>query len=196
MAVITGSISRMNDVEIDGNAAHSTALLTKIGANINAIVDALTPIGGYLFADLTPTQLYDQGYDEEKWVLADGRDVTGSQYAVVTGKTTVPNACGRYPRAKDNGADVTPDGELSLGSTQDDQNKEHTHGVTDPGHKHTTHWTTNADEGDERQSWSGSSGEGHSTNMDTATTGISIQNQGGNEARPKTWITNVFIKIN
>jgi len=39
MADIIGAIVKMNDIEINTDSAHSEALLTKVGANINGLVD-------------------------------------------------------------------------------------------------------------------------------------------------------------
>lgn len=40
MADIPGNIDKLNDIEIAGDAPHSEALMNKIGANINALIDA------------------------------------------------------------------------------------------------------------------------------------------------------------
>lgn len=45
MADITSIIQKMNDVEIDSDAPVSEALLTKVGANINALIDRTNSLG-------------------------------------------------------------------------------------------------------------------------------------------------------
>ena len=48
----------------------------------------------------------------------------------------LPDLRGQFVRGWDNSAGV--DSGRSFASSQTDQNKEHTHSVTDPGHNHTT----------------------------------------------------------
>jgi hypothetical protein len=60
------------------------------------------------------------------WVLMDGRDVTGSQYAEITGETTLPDARGVFLRSKNNGradGNEDQDGERTLGSIQNDKTR-------------------------------------------------------------------------
>ena len=40
MALIPGNIQKLNDIEIAALKIHSEALMTKFGANINALIDA------------------------------------------------------------------------------------------------------------------------------------------------------------
>lgn len=57
------------------------------------------------------------------WVLADGRDVTGSKYATVTGNTTVPDMRGQFLRGKNNtrsDGQENPDGDVALGNQAND----------------------------------------------------------------------------
>jgi microcystin-dependent protein len=62
------------------------------------------------------------------WVLCDGRDVSGSRYASLTGSTVVPNMLGRTLRGLDAAGTVDPDGAgRSLGDTQEDAFQGHEH---------------------------------------------------------------------
>lgn len=57
------------------------------------------------------------------WVLMDGRDVTGSAYATLTGNTTLPDARGQFLRGKNNGrsdGQQNPDGDMALGTQTED----------------------------------------------------------------------------
>lgn len=57
------------------------------------------------------------------WVLMDGRDVTGSEYADLTGNTVLPDARGQFLRGKNNGradGQENPDGERDLGEHEMD----------------------------------------------------------------------------
>lgn len=111
------------------------------------------------------------------WILCDGRNVAGSDFAVLTGITSAPDLRGRFPRGKDNGAGVNPDGDVALGTTHSDTLQAHTHTGT-------------------LQGVSGigpidSGGGGPEYNF-TGSTGST----GSNETRPKATIVNFFIKIN
>ena len=55
------------------------------------------------------------------WVLADGRDVTGSLYESVTGNSTVPDCRGRFLRTVGGNANAT------IGGTQEDEFASHNH---------------------------------------------------------------------
>jgi hypothetical protein len=46
--IIPGAISKMNDAEVTNDVANSAALFTKMSANINGLIDRLTPIGSIL----------------------------------------------------------------------------------------------------------------------------------------------------
>ena len=64
------------------------------------------------------------------WVLADGRSVTGSAYATITGTTAIPDMRGLFLRGKNNGrtdGNKNPDGDLGLGAIQGDQIVSHVH---------------------------------------------------------------------
>jgi len=61
------------------------------------------------------------------WILADGRDVTGSSYHSITGRTNAPDTRGRALRMKDHSAGVNDDGEIAIGSNQNEQYRSHYH---------------------------------------------------------------------
>ena len=109
----------------------------------------------------------------------------GTIYGAGNGSTTfnVPDLRGEFIRGLSDGSTV--DSGRALGSNQADQNKQHNHGVSDPGHFHLTE-SNNGTGGNY-------SGGGNSTNLGAyyakntgaKTTGISISNDGGTEARPR-----------
>lgn len=74
------------------------------------------PIGTYRQSDLTPAQF--NAETPGTWVLANGQDVTGSEYEQKTGKTNVPDARSRYLRSKDHSAGRNPSGDLAEGASQ------------------------------------------------------------------------------
>lgn len=157
------------------------------------------------------------------WMLANGGSCIGTNYATVTGNTTVPDMRGMVPRGKNNGrADgkQNPDGDLSLGTQQDDEHKSHTH--TQNAHTHTQNahghnvlgtvsastplnigaagvdglcGISNGTEG----YYSTSTQNGNtlvqgSTATNQNTTAVN-QNTGGNETRMKNVTVNWFIKV-
>jgi hypothetical protein len=125
----------------------------------------------------------------DTWVLMDGRDVTGSDLAVVTGNNTLPDARGVFLRGKNNGrsdGNENPDGESAIGTFQNDQNLAHNHLVPSwyvfSGGSPTAAQTTDTglSAGTKNISSAGSGGPGRD----------------GSEARPKNITVNTFVKIN
>ncbi len=82
--------------------------------------------------------------DYPGWQLADGQLLDPADFPTLfarlgtnfggDGVTTfgVPDARGRFPRAKDFGKGINPDGDLDFGVEQADQNLDHTHSYTAP----------------------------------------------------------------
>lgn len=90
------------------------------------------PVGavGDVIASLLPADKFAAQHSNETWVLADGRDVSGSKYASLTGNPKVPDLRGLFLRGinagrKDQYAD--PDGERAPGSVQLDALQDHNH---------------------------------------------------------------------
>ena len=108
----------------------------------------------------------------------------GTTFGAGNGSTTfnVPDMRGRFPRAWDNGAGVDPG--RTLGSVQADSFASHNHGVTDPQHTHG--FTVSNGSGSTNNVLVGQLNQAPGTNTTgPASTGISIQNTGGTETRPK-----------
>lgn len=144
---------------------------------VELILGKLNPIGSYKYADLTEGQF--QAQMGTGWVLADGRSVVGSSYESITSNSNIPDARATYLRMKDNGAGLDPNGDPALGSFQDDELESHNHGIN----TFSAAGATSVPSGD---------GSGSDRGIDST----SIQTTGGNETRPKTTITNIFIRIN
>lgn len=109
----------------------------------------------------------------------------------------LPDLRGQFVRGWDNSAGV--DSGRSFASSQSDQNKQHTHSVTDPGHQHNTS-ITNSDvfpaTGAKTISYGGAGSYPATTfTMSDATTGISLANQGGTEVRVKNYALMYVIKF-
>ncbi len=100
---------------------------------INWIIDNIStpPVGSMEEAMLTEVQF--QAIRGAGWVLADGRNVAGSDYQTLTGNANIPDFRGVHARGKNNGrADgkENPAGDLALGTFQSDEYKEHNHSAT------------------------------------------------------------------
>lgn len=130
MADITPTNSPVQSEATRFRSAVSEALLQLIGGNINYLLASILPVGSYAFTALTEAQWQDETSDG--WILADGRDVTGSAYAVLTGNTTAPDARGLFLRGKNNGRSTATGNpvEESLGTYEADTIKAHTHPFT------------------------------------------------------------------
>lgn len=158
--------------------------------------NASTVIGQEITAYLTESQFQDQA--GTNWVLADGRNITGSAFAKLFGSNTLPDRRGTVSRMMDNGAGIDPAGDLPLGTYQADEFESHTH-VQD-AHAHTQ---VNAAYPNAGPSGSGiigwanfssmpNNGSAGGTNNATATN----QSTGSAETRVKAIIANVFVRIN
>lgn len=127
--------------------------------------------------------------------------IIGTTWGEGDGSSTfnLPDLRGEFVRGwADNGS---VDSGRSFASSQSDQNKQHNHGVTDPGHNHSINdpghihqvQYSNSDSGDGviEESGTGLSGQEPTLSATTgitinnASTGISINNHGGSEARPR-----------
>lgn len=149
-------------------------------------------IGQVIYSMLTESQ--QQTYYGDGWVLCDGRSVSGSVYAAITGSSTIPDARGRYLRAKDNAAGVDPNGDDALGTLRSDQNKAHSHAHT-ATHTHVLNY------GHEDPGNSAPFGMVPLTSiLGTTTTGASApgstDSSGGGDVQPLSVVMNAFIKIN
>lgn len=102
------------------------------------------------------------------------------QFSPGDGSTTfrLPQYGGYFLRSLDQGNGI--DTGRAIGTVQASQNQSHTHGVTDNGHTH----TVGVSQLNGSVAGVGNAHIGGTTTTSLATTGISIQNQGGNETRP------------
>lgn len=157
-------------------------------------------VGDVKYSILNPTQFAQVNGD--CWVPMDGRNIAGSRLAMIRGSNTIPDVGGVFFRSQEfsGGADRDPNRTSSstIATLQSDDFKSHNHPVDDPGHSHT--WKRGT-EGDDSGS-GGSYGEftlapGQRTDViETSTTGITIENRGGDETRPKNMNLWTYIRIN
>jgi hypothetical protein len=87
------------------------------------------PVGMIVSSMLTEVQF--QILNGPAWILADGRNITGSVYQTVTGNSIVPDLRSMVLRGKNNGrvdGNENPDGDVSLGTFQNQGLGSHKHG--------------------------------------------------------------------
>lgn len=117
------------DLEARIVAAINSAISTS-GSNANtAIFNALLPVGSIIHSMLTEAT-FNSLYGSNKWIIADGRSVSGSSYAAYVG-SNVPDLRGIFLRGKNNGVfSRNADGELALGTYKSDRLRAHSHVLT------------------------------------------------------------------
>jgi len=128
---------------------------------------------------LTETQF--QSLQGNCWVKMIGQDVSGSDYATITGRNSLPDTRGRFARAIGGQAPA-------LGYTQEDAFQGHAHD-----------WTNQAGGGNGSWGTSGSaSGVDNASigSMQVVSDGVSGTPRTSAETRPKNFGVNFFIKIN
>lgn len=145
-------------------------------------IGSILPVGTIIHSMLTTTQFASE-YGTN-WVLADGRSVTGTLYASVTGNSTIPDMRGAFLRAK--GSTYNPDGDLTIGTYTADKFNSHDH----PGAELSS--TGGAITG-YTDNW-----DGYKSHPNSHAVGgnVGVAPQGGNETAPRSITVNVFIRIN
>jgi len=156
-------------------------------------IGSILPVGTVLTSMLTSTQFASEYGDN--WVLADGRSVTGTKYANVTGNSTIPDMRGAFLRGK--GSSHNPDGDLALGTYTADKTA---------SHNHQERALSGVNGSPEGLTYDTSSGTGSSIkyityiNGNVSNTGtnypLTTANTGDNETAPKNITVNYFIRIN
>ena len=116
--------------EIDERMPLSESVTQKIGQSLNYLENQAETLGiGSIEASFLTEAQY-QARRGMGYILADGRNVLGSAYYVITGNTTVPDLRGLFLRMHDHSAGVNPDGDTATGTFQDGLTRAHKHGVT------------------------------------------------------------------
>lgn len=181
MSNVAQSSVQIQQESIQTGNPTSESMFASLGGAINYLLANAPQIGDLQASVLNQTQF--QSLRGTNWVLADGRDVTGSQYQTVTGSTTIPDFRGTYPRASDNGGSargargLDPNGTKAPGSYVADQFASHSHSINNI--------LSTIGSGASTQPGYFPSVNGSSTNA-----------TGGTETAPKTTYWNIFVKIN
>lgn len=190
MSAIPDSTLKIQQEETAFRAAISDSVMTRVGGAVNWGINnsAEEPVGSVKMAMLTEAQI--QAQVGETWVLADGRNVTGSDYATLFASTTIPDMRGTFTRMKDNGAGLDETGDPALASYEEDNVPYHTHtnsvSVADAIR---ANFTLGDDSG---------TGERKVVNPFTSppTINMSVNPWGAGDGRPRNVTVNFFIKIN
>jgi len=192
-------------------------------SGLQALLDAIVPAGTviYVAGAAVPTgYLAANGGTGNRTTHARLFAAIGTTYGAGDGSTTfgLPDLRGVFARGLDSGRGI--DTGRVLGSFQDSANLAHAHGVTDPGHTHTgstnttgdhSHTLANTPKGGGSEPWNGGSGSdwnantggttgidgahSHTVSVNSNTTGITIQSNGGSESRPKNVALLACIKL-
>lgn len=187
---VPAAISKMFLDETSFQDAVSEPLAQKIAANINALITS----GGAVLGQIKPCYLTEAqfasqaGYDHtapiasRKWAIMDGQDISGSDFATLTGITTLPLCKDDRSFLRQAGSDA------QLGLRESSQNKSHAHDVNwklvDPNSEVGGNDGISVREGDSPPS-----------SMVNGLIGPTAS-EGGTEARPNAYSFNIFIKIN
>jgi hypothetical protein len=125
-----GLMNRINDNLEDLNSRLDSVSIAA-GSNIlaNGILEKprdIHPVGSVIFSSLSEAEFLSEIKDGE-WKLADGSNVAGSDWAALTGKTTLPDLRGRFIRAKSHSSGNNPSGDKALDSFTGDSIGSHSH---------------------------------------------------------------------
>ena len=145
--------------------------------------------------------------EQLKWVLADGRDVTGSKYAQLTSKNTVPDLRGAFLRMAGQNAGNTAWNGGALNAWQEDSTaRPKTAFTTDSSGNHSHSFQRNAGvfSGDTRYgdaTFSPINANGGGTAVSNGINGAgnhahTVNGGGDSETRPKSYGINYFVKVN
>jgi hypothetical protein len=154
MTDIAQSPNKMQTEELGFLSPTSESMLQKLGGSINYILDKLEgSVIGTIEASLMTESQYQTAkgsvswpgipasnpnpppggdYTVPTWILADGREITGSALAVAIGGSPVyaPDLRGMFLRDRDRGVGVNPAGDNPEGTFQMNGTAEHHHKTT------------------------------------------------------------------
>jgi hypothetical protein len=178
-----------NKITAEQNMIEVKRLMVVANGNLKEIIDlkkiAYLPIGTILPSMLDPNSFAAAVGDppvfdpvKSKWVLADGRDVTDSQYGKLFGNET-PDLRGMFLRGMNVNGGQDPNQNRTAGHPQTDAFKKHSHMLPiseNEGNVWGVSWSVQGEFKGEHQRWT------------TA--------EGGDETRPKNVAIYFYIRIN
>ena len=200
MATVTASYNWVSGETVTPTKLNSAAAPTVVVADGEVTVAKLAAAVQQLLVPAGAVQAFAMNSAPSGWLAADGTAVSRSTYAALfaaisttygagDGSTTfaLPDLRGYFVRGSGTNSDATAAG--TFGVKQADDNKAHTHTITDPGHIHiftTYRNTADVSQGGAMQGFANfNTGSGSVTQAQNNTTGISINSTGGTETRPK-----------
>lgn len=130
MAAILPNLNPIQIETLTESLPMSEGAVSAIGGLANGLLQVLFPVGSIIYSMLTQAQISNSinNPTPQIWKLADGSDVTGSAYAVLTGNTLLPDLRGIFVRGVNGGATaINPDGTLPLGTYTADRFGSHQH---------------------------------------------------------------------
>lgn len=154
-------------------------------------------VGDVKYSILNPTQFAAE--NGNCWVPMDGRSITGSKLATITGLTSLPDGGGLFIRSQEfnGGANNDPErtSDTTIATLQQDEFESHDHDMETTGeHQHPI-----GVRGFETNGSNGADGSGDLPNIFTKPAGNhqhDIYHRGGAETRPKNLNFWIYIRIN
>jgi hypothetical protein len=196
MSDLSETTSRLQDEATSFRAPISEDIFQKMGGAVNSILSSLLPVGSVMHAMLTEAQF--QAQASTKWVLADGRNITGSTYHQVSGFTNVPDLRGVFARGRNFNRDTdfgNSLGDLGVNTYRTDWLQLHTHQLDMPGPATPTYIreTSSVTEG----TGTIQKDEGSEYKLVPVTlTNAPLPVSADDETRPRNVTVNIFFKIN
>ena len=182
-----------------GTIASSSSRIKETSDQVNNLQEQTStlrlvtiPVGSIIPSSLNPVEFAREAGDpstfdlnKSKWTLADGKSVSGTHYAELSGNAPVPDLRGVFLRGKNNGR---ADGhgnpqELNLGDFQDDQFQDHVHEINRGG---------NTANGTEVYAFPANTNSG----IAREPTNYITQGKHGDETRPRNITVNYYVRIN
>jgi hypothetical protein len=155
-----------------GNPVSESALIA-MGGTVNYALANAGQVGDIVSSGLDTATF--QALRNTTWILCNGQSALGTQWEALTGLSTVPQLCGAFPRGKNNGTGLDPNGELLIGTYVSDQVAAHVHSYQEPA---------------------GGSGGGSASGTSGQAPFTSTSSYGGAETAPKYSVVNFFVKVN
>jgi microcystin-dependent protein len=178
---LNGSTSGYTELDAPAVAGNNTIVLPSSGTSLAALIPG--EVKWFAMNSAPSGFLKANGAAISRTNYANLFAAIGTTFGVGNGSTTfnLPDLRGEFVRgwADDRAVDTG----RAFGSAQADELKSHTHTVTDPGHSHTLLAYQATGGGNLAASAVAANAVAPATS--TNTTGISIQNTGGTETRPR-----------
>ena len=185
---LTGNLTLLGAPSTTNMAANKGYVDTQIAA-IPASSD-MTPAGTVIYTarSTAPTgYLKANGAAVSRTTYATLFAAIGTVYGAGDGSTTfnLPELRGEFVRGLDDGRGI--DTSRALGSAQAQSYQSHNHGITDPGHTHSQNfdYIVRGDAGGSETPGGGGRGTYQNQAINTNTTGITVDNSGSTETRPR-----------